>query len=127
MRKFLLALTALLGSAPLVHAAEINLAEHLQEGGAAVFVTIGLSVLFVAVSIERLLHPRTRAIVPSGLATRARELWTSQDIVMLEAMTVAHAARDQRFSARFSFVPIHPRQRPLELGQADSLGLCVVR
>jgi hypothetical protein len=33
-----LAPTALLGSAPLAHAAEINLAEHLQEGGAAVFV-----------------------------------------------------------------------------------------
>ena len=86
MLKHLFALTTLLGSASLARAADINLAEHLREGGAAVIVTLGLSVLFVAVSIERLLHLRTRVIVPPGLADRARELWKAQDIAMLEAM-----------------------------------------
>jgi len=80
----LLALTALLGSAPFAHASDIKLAEQLQEGGAAVIATLGLSVLFVAVSIERLLHLRTRAIVPSGLADRADTLWKTQDVAMLE-------------------------------------------
>lgn len=84
MRKLFLAL-ALAGSTSFARAAEINLAEQLQEGGAAVIVTIGLSVLFVAVSIERLLHLRTRAIVPPGLADQARACWKSQDMAMLEA------------------------------------------
>lgn len=85
MLKHLFALTTLLGSASLARAAEITLTEHLQEGGAAVIVTLGLSVPFVVVSIERLLHLRTRAIVPPGLADRARVLWKAQDIAMMEA------------------------------------------
>jgi len=86
MLKYLLALPALLGNSGLARAADINLAEHLREGGAAVVVTLCLSVLFVAVSIERLLHLRTRAIVPPGLSDRARALWNARDMTGLQAM-----------------------------------------
>lgn len=77
MLKNLLVLTALLSTATIARAADINLVDQLQEGGAATVVTLGLSVLFVAVSIERLLHLRARAVVPAGLADEARALWAS--------------------------------------------------
>ncbi|MCC2958461.1 MotA/TolQ/ExbB proton channel family protein [Massilia sp. IC2-477] len=85
MLRTILALSALLGTASTAHAAEINLIEQLQEGGAAIVVTLGLSVLFVAVSIERLLHLRTSAVVPRGLAENARALSASLDTATLQA------------------------------------------
>lgn len=88
MLKYILALPALLGTASIAHAADISLIDQLQEGGAAIVVTIGLSILFVAVTIERLLHLRARAVVPAGLADEARALWTSPDPATLHA--VAH-------------------------------------
>jgi biopolymer transport protein ExbB len=78
------------------HAADINLIEQLQEGGAAIWVTVGLSILFVAVTIERLLNFRARAIVPSGLVERVKPLWAGRDSAMLHAVleeddsTLAH-------------------------------------
>jgi biopolymer transport protein ExbB len=86
LRAILAVLAVLPGSPSLARAAEINLSDQLQEGGAALLVTLGLSVLFVAVSIERLLHLRTRAIVPPGLADRARAAWKAQDTTLQEAM-----------------------------------------
>lgn len=84
--KPILALSALLGTASTASAADINLIEQLQEGGAAIVVTLGLSVLFVAVSIERLLHLRRSAVVPKGLAESARALPASSDMASLQAM-----------------------------------------
>lgn len=86
MWKNILALTAWLGAASIAHAAEISLIGQLQEGGAALVVTLCLSVLFVAVSIERLLHLRMRAVVPSGLAEEARALWAVPDTATLQAV-----------------------------------------
>lgn len=85
MLKNILVLWALLSIASLAQAADVNLIEQLKEGGAAIVVTLGLSVLFVAVSVERLLHLRTRAVVPAGLAEQARALWTSSDPAALQA------------------------------------------
>jgi biopolymer transport protein ExbB len=48
-------------------AVDFNLTEQLAEGGVAVLVTLGLSVLFLAVTIERFVHLRARAVVPDGL------------------------------------------------------------
>ncbi|MCD2514947.1 MotA/TolQ/ExbB proton channel family protein [Massilia sp. G4R7] len=85
MLKNLLALTALLGAASSARAADLKLIDQLHEGGAAIVVTLGLSVLFVAVSIERLLHLRARAVAPAGLADEARALWDSPDPAALHA------------------------------------------
>lgn len=81
-----LALWTLLGVASTAHAADINLIEQLRDGGAAIVVTLGLSVLLVAISAERLLHLRPRAIVPTGLAETARELWVASDTGTLQAV-----------------------------------------
>lgn len=53
----------------LAFGAEMN----LVEGGAAVVVTLGLSILFLAVTIERFLHLRVRAVVPSDLPIADRK------------------------------------------------------
>jgi len=79
-------LLALLAGAGSSHAAEVNLMEQLQEGGAAIVVTLGLSVLFVAVTIERLLHFRARVIIPADLAERVKPLWAARDNPMLHGL-----------------------------------------
>lgn len=81
----LLALACGVFGASSAYAAEINLVEQLQEGGAAILVTLGLSILFVAVTIERLLKFRLKAIAPSGLVERVKPLWVTRDHAMLHA------------------------------------------
>jgi biopolymer transport protein ExbB len=58
--------------------AEINLFDQVAEGGAAVLVILGLSVLFLAVTIERSLHLRTRAVLPPELLARVQPLWAER-------------------------------------------------
>jgi biopolymer transport protein ExbB len=58
--------------------AEINVFDQLTEGGTALLVTLGLSILFLAVAIERFLHLRARAVVPPDLAARVQALWAAQ-------------------------------------------------
>jgi biopolymer transport protein ExbB len=77
----------LVGSLPcLAFGADINLVEQVAEGGAAVLVTLGLSVLFLAVTLERLLHLRTRAVVPGDLLARVQPLWAAQRFAELEKL-----------------------------------------
>jgi biopolymer transport protein ExbB len=66
--------------------ADINLVEQVAEGGVAVLVTLGLSILFLAVTIERLLHLRARAVAPPTLVARVRPLWTARRYAELEAL-----------------------------------------
>ena len=67
-------------------AADINIVEQAAEGGAAILVTLGLSILFLAVTIERLMHFRARAIVPEGLIERVKPLWAAQDFARLQQL-----------------------------------------
>jgi biopolymer transport protein ExbB len=57
---------------------EINLVQQAAEGGAAVLVTLGLSILFVAVTIERFRHLRVRTVLPQDLMPRVQSLWAEQ-------------------------------------------------
>lgn len=68
------------------HAADINIVEQAAEGGAAIIVTLGLSILFLAVTAERLMHFRARAIVPEGLVERVKPLWAAQDFARLQQL-----------------------------------------
>lgn len=86
MHKKTLLLLALAALAPPGHAADVNLVDQLEEGGAAILVTLGLSILFVAVTIERLLHFRARAIVPDGLLEQVKPLWAMRDHAMLHSV-----------------------------------------
>lgn len=58
--------------------AQINLVEQAAEGGAAVLVTLGLSILFLAVTIERFRHLRARTVLPQDLMPRVQPLWAEQ-------------------------------------------------
>jgi biopolymer transport protein ExbB len=66
--------------------APFNLVEQLAEGGAAIFVTLGLSILFLAVTFERLLHLRERFVAPPKLLERVRPLWAARRFAELEAL-----------------------------------------
>jgi biopolymer transport protein ExbB len=77
MKTFLL--LALVFAAPTAGAVEMNLMDQLQEGGAAIVVTLGLSILFVKVTAERLMRFRSGAIVPDSLVERIRPLWGTRN------------------------------------------------
>jgi biopolymer transport protein ExbB len=81
-------ITALLvASLPgLAAGAEINLFQQVAEGGAAVVVTIGLSILFLAVTFERLRHLRARNVLPPGLVARVQPLWAAHRFDELEKL-----------------------------------------
>jgi biopolymer transport protein ExbB len=59
-------------------AAEIKLVDLVAEGGAAVLVILGLSILFLAVTLERSLHLRARTVLPSELLARVQPLWAER-------------------------------------------------
>ena len=65
---------------------EINLVEQVAEGGAAVLVTLGLSILFLAVTIERFVHLRARAVLPLDLVARVEPLWAAHHFDELEKL-----------------------------------------
>jgi biopolymer transport protein ExbB len=58
---------------------ELNLASQLLEGGAGVIVIGLLSVLALAVSLERLANFRARKVAPQDLADEALGLWRAGD------------------------------------------------
>lgn len=68
---------------------EINLTAQLAEGGAAVVVILALSILFLAVTIERALHLRTRAVLPPDLVARVEPLWAAHRFDELEKLLAA--------------------------------------
>jgi biopolymer transport protein ExbB len=89
---------------------ELNLASQLLEGGAGVFVIAALSVLALAVSLERLANFRASRVAPQELADEAIKLWRAGDYQAL----VARAETDRSSLARvLEFLAGHPRL-PLE-------------
>jgi biopolymer transport protein ExbB len=88
--------------------AEINLVELVAEGGAAVVVIIGLSILFLAVTIERLVHLRARAVAPLDLVARVQPLWAARQFDELEKLLAA----DGSTMARVITCMVEHRQQP---------------
>ncbi|MDR7295862.1 biopolymer transport protein ExbB [Pelomonas aquatica] len=95
----------------LASAAEINLVDQLAEGGAAALVTLGLSILFLAVTIERFLHLRARAVVPSGLVARIEPLWTAHRFAEIDKLL----AEDGSTLARVVAWLVAHRHQPYEV------------
>lgn len=62
----------------LAFGAETTLVERAAEGGPAVLVTLGLSILFLAVTIERFHHLRASTVLPQDLMPRVASLWAEQ-------------------------------------------------
>jgi len=92
----------------LAFGAEINLVEQAAEGGPALLVTLGLSILFVAVTIERFVHLRANAVVPRDLLARVQPLWAAQRFAELETML----AEDGSTLARVIACMVAQRHQP---------------
>jgi len=68
-------------------AQDLNIASQLASGGTGVFVIGALSVLALAVSLERLVHLRASRLAPPSLADEARVLWRAGRFEDLRART----------------------------------------
>lgn len=85
---------------------DLNLASQLLEGGTGVFVIGALSVLALAVSLERLANFRAVKVAPQDLADEALELWRAGDYQAL----ATRAAEDRSSLGRvLAFLAGHPR------------------
>lgn len=85
---------------------ELNLASQLLEGGTGIFVTGALSVLALAVALERLANFRAVKVAPQALADEALSLWQAGDYRAL----AARAGQDRSSLARvLEFLVAHPR------------------
>jgi biopolymer transport protein ExbB len=91
-------------AAPAARAADINLAEQASEGGVALLVILGLSVLFLAVTFERLLRLRARHIVPAGLADDVLPLFESGNVTLIEPRLVGE---DSTLARIIAFIVEH--------------------
>jgi biopolymer transport protein ExbB len=70
----------------LAFGAGFDLREQMAEGGTALVIILGLSILFLAVAVERLVHLRTRAILPPDLMAQVEPLWKAQRFDELEKL-----------------------------------------
>ena len=107
-----IAAALLVASLPgLAFGAEINFFEQVAEGGTAVVVIIGLSILFLAVTIERLVHLRARAVLPVDLVARVQPLWAAHRFDELEKLL----ADDGSTMARVIACMVERRNQPYEV------------
>jgi biopolymer transport protein ExbB len=109
--KRIVAAILMVGLPGLAFADEINLFEQVAEGGAAVLVILGLSILFLAVTIERFLHLRTRAVLPPDLMARVQPLWAAHRFDELEKLLAA----DGSTLARVIACMVEHRHQPFEV------------
>jgi biopolymer transport protein ExbB len=104
-----IALAFLVASLPgLAFGQEINLVDQLSEGGTALVVIFGLSILFLAVTIERFRHLRARAVMPPDLMARVQPLWAERRFDELQQLL---AANDSTL-ARVIATMVENRQQP---------------
>jgi biopolymer transport protein ExbB len=89
-------------------ASGINLVEQVAEGGAAVLVILGLSILFLAVTIERGTHLRVRTVLPPDLMVRVQPLWATRRFDELGKLL----AEDGSTLARVIACIVEHRQQP---------------
>jgi biopolymer transport protein ExbB len=92
----------------LAFGAELDVTGQVAEGGAAVVVILGLSILFLAVTIERSLHLRARTVLPPDLVARVKPLWAARRFDELEQLL----AEDGSTLARVIACMIEHRHQP---------------
>ena len=84
--------------------AGLNMMEQIADGGAAIVLTLGLSILFLAVTIERLVNFRARHILPDGLIERVKPLWAAQEFGKLQQLL---AEQDSTLARVLAYVVTH--------------------
>jgi len=82
----LLRATAILLAHPAAMAQELNLFEQLQSGGSAILFIVALSVLALAVTLERLVRFRAPLIAPAGLVNQVMPLWQDGQFAEIDAL-----------------------------------------
>lgn len=98
---------ALLFSSHVVHARETNASQILFDGGIAIPVILGLSILALSVSIERLIRFRAKFIVPTDFIDRVRHL--SQAGEYSEIHTIL-AKENSTLARAIDFMVLHRQQ-----------------
>jgi len=96
-----------LGLPSLANADDLNFVAQVRDGGAAIYLIIGLSILMVAVSLERLVHFREKFIVPAGLIGRVKPLWQTGNFSQLEKLL---ASEDNTLARVIYFMVEHRKQ-----------------
>lgn len=84
--KAAIALLAPFALLPSAQAQEMNYVAQAADGGIGVLIIVGLSILFLGVTIERLVRFRAKAIVPEGLIERVKPLWDAHEFAQLQAL-----------------------------------------
>lgn len=84
--------------------ADFNIVEQVADGGGAILLTLGLSILFLAVTIERLVNFRARHIVPDGLIERVQALWAAQEFSKLQQLL---SEQDSTLARVIAYVVTH--------------------
>jgi len=113
---------ALLGLALPSRAQEISLIDQISGGGIGIWVIGALSVLMVAVAIERFSHFRRVHIAPDGLAEAALSSWQRRDLGHLQTLL---KASNSTLSRMIAYMVANPTQdaRMLGDGVADIASL----
>ncbi|GGY47606.1 MotA/TolQ/ExbB proton channel family protein [Pseudoduganella albidiflava] len=112
---FLPVLFLSLTATPARAATGLDLMAQLEEGGIPLLAIAGLSILFLAVAIERLVHFRASRVVPAGLADEVLPLWARHDFAAIEAVA---ARSDSTLGRVIGFLVAHRRHDPARLGSA---------
>lgn len=87
MRKlYITAPLAALAAQNTARGADFDIMAQVADGGAALILTLGLSILFLAVTVERLVNFRTQHVAPDGLIERVKPLWAAQEFVKLQQL-----------------------------------------
>lgn len=107
MKKHLLLAAIVLSQSTQVFAQGINFSEQIAEGGIAIIVIIGLSILAFAVTIERGVHFRKKFIVPDNLLDSVRPLWSAGEFVQLQQLL---AQENNTLARIINFMATHRQQ-----------------
>lgn len=97
----------LLFSSQIVHARDVSFSQMLFGGGIAIPVIVGLSILTLSVSIERLVRFRSKFIAPPDLAERARQLWRAGEYAEIHTML---AKENSTLARAIDFMVLHREQ-----------------
>lgn len=126
MRRAALAPLLLLAAAPhaLAQSEPLSLATELAHGGTGIWVIGALSVLAVAVTLERLTRFRESRLAPAGLVDEVLPLWRAGDFTAVEAEL---ARRPSALARVLGYLVQHRRAEPAALstraGDIASLAL----
>ncbi|HSI58161.1 MAG TPA: hypothetical protein VLA16_11435, partial [Ideonella sp.] len=91
---------------------QLNFLQQLAAGGAGIWVIGALSVLAIAVALERLHRFRPSAVVPPALADEVVPLWQSG---RFEALEQALARHESVLARTLRFLVAHRARWPAEL------------